>query len=55
MIRVALGIVIGIGMATTFPAQTADFSEFLRGKINEGAQVVVEQTKEQNLVDRLAN
>ena len=55
MIKLAIGVVLGIGLATTFPEQTADFSEFLRGKINQGAQVVVDQTKEQNLVDRLAN
>jgi len=54
MIKVILGIVLGIGVATTFPEQTADFSEFLRGKINEGAKVVVEQT-DQSVVDRLRN
>ena len=54
MIKVILGIVLGIGVATTFPEQTADFSEFLRGKINEGAKVVVEQT-DQSMVDKLRN
>ena len=54
MIKVILGIVLGIGIATTFPEQTADFSEFLRGKINEGAKVVVEQT-DQSMVDKLRN
>jgi hypothetical protein len=54
MIKILLGTVIGIGLATTFPDQTADFSEFLRGKINEGAQVIVEQT-DQSMVDKLRN
>ena len=54
MIKVILGIVLGIGVATTFPEQTADFSEFLRGKINQGAQVIVEQT-DQSMVDKLRN
>ena len=53
MIKVAVGIVIGIGIATTFPNETAEFSEFLRGKINEGAQVVLENTKEESLVDKV--
>jgi len=55
MLKVVIGIVIGIGVATTFPEQTADFSEFLRGKINEGAQIVVDQTRGENLVDRITN
>ena len=54
MIKIAIGIVLGVGLATTFPDQTADFSEFLRGKINEGAQIVVEQT-DQSMVDKLRN
>jgi hypothetical protein len=52
MIKIAVGIVIGIGIATTFPNETAEFSEFLRGKINEGAQVVVENTNDESLVDK---
>jgi hypothetical protein len=52
MIKIAVGMVIGIGIATTFPNETAEFSEFLRGKINEGAQVVVENTREESLVDK---
>ena len=44
MIKVALGVLVGIGIATTFPDQTADLSEYMRGKINQGAQIVVEQT-----------
>ena len=55
MIKLAIGIVLGIGVATTFPEQTADLSEFMRGKINEGAQIVVDQTREENLVDRIRN
>ena len=54
MIKIAIGIVLGVGLATTFPDQTADFSEFLRGKINKGAQIVVEQT-DQSMVDKLRN
>jgi len=54
MIKIVIGAVIGIGLATTFPQQTSDFSEFLRGKINEGAKVVVEQT-DQSMVDKLRN
>jgi hypothetical protein len=44
MIKIVVGIVIGIAAATTFPQQTADLSEFLRGQINVGAQVIVQQT-----------
>ena len=52
MINVLIGIILGIGIATTFPNETAEFSEFLRGKINEGAQVVVENTNDESLVDK---
>ena len=54
MIKIAIGIVIGIAAATTFPQQTADLSEFLRGQINQGAKVLVEQT-DQSMVDKLSN
>ena len=54
MIKLAIGIVIGIAAATTFPQQTQDFSEFLRGQINQGAKILVEQTDE-SMVDKLRN
>lgn len=54
MIKYIVGAVIGIAIATTFPEQTADLSEFLREQINAGAKVVVEQT-DQNLVDKVSN
>ena len=55
MIRIAIGIVIGVAVMTTFPEQTQNLSDFAREQINQGAQIVVDQTKEQNLVDRLSN
>lgn len=54
MIKILIGTVIGVGLATTFPDQTSDFSEFLRGQINQGAKVIVEQT-DQSMVDKIRN
>ena len=51
MIRIAIGIVIGVALMTTFPEQTQNLSDFARGQINQGAQVIVEQT-DQSVVDK---
>jgi len=51
MFKLAIGIVLGIAAATTFPEQTANLSEYMRGQINQGAQVIVEQT-DQSVVDK---
>ena len=55
MIRIAIGIVIGVAAMTTFPEQTMNLSEFAREQINRGAEYVVDQTREENLVDRIRN
>ena len=55
MIKIAVGVVIGIAVMTTFPDQTADLSKWTKAQINAGAGFVVDQTKEQNLVDKVLN
>ena len=55
MIKIAIGVVLGIALMTTFPEQTMDLSKQARSLINAGAKVVVDQTKEQNLVDKVLN
>ena len=54
MIRLLIGVVIGIAVSTTFPKQTQDLSNFLRGQINAGAEKLVEAT-DKSMVDKLSN
>ena len=54
MIRLLLGVVIGIAVSTTFPNQTQDLRNFLRSQINSGAEKIVEAT-DQSMVDKLSN
>ncbi len=54
MIRLLIGVVIGIAVSTTFPTQTRDLSNFLRGQINAGAEKLVEAT-DKSMVDKLSN
>jgi len=51
MFKLAIGIVIGVALMTTFPEQTQQLSDFAREQINQGAQVIVEQT-DQSVVDK---
>tara|TARA_B110000503_G_scaffold141351_1_gene234623 strand:+ start:1261 stop:1428 length:168 start_codon:yes stop_codon:yes gene_type:complete len=55
MIKLVIGVVIGIAVMTTFPEQTADLSAFAKTQINTGAGFVVDQTKQKNLVDKVLN
>jgi hypothetical protein len=54
MIKLAIGIVIGVAAMTTFPEQTQQLSDFARSQINSGAKIIVEQT-DNSLVDKIRN
>lgn len=49
MIKMVIGGIIGIGLATTFPEQTADLSSFLKEQINAGAQAIADNTDDSTL------
>jgi|TARA_B110000977_G_scaffold10245_1_gene13354 hypothetical protein len=55
VIRLVLGIALGVALMTTFPNQTVQLSELTKGLINSGAIAIAEQTKEKNLVDKVLN
>jgi|11_taG_2_1085331.scaffolds.fasta_scaffold03590_7 hypothetical protein len=54
MIKLLIGVVIGIAVSTTFPNQTQQLSQFLQSQINSGAEKIVEAT-DQSMVDKLSN
>ena len=45
MIKLAIGVVIGIVLMTTFPEQTAQLSNLSKTQVNQAAKYIAEQTR----------